>query len=91
MRPVIKLLRGHEASAHSAAFSPDGARIVTASLDRTARIWDAMTGTETARIALDAVVSALAVHNGNIALGDGLGRVHVFEAEEFLRQKGNAL
>ena len=48
-------------------------------------------GTETTRIALDAAVSALAVHNGNIALGDALGRVHVFEAEEFLRQKGNAL
>ena len=55
------------------------------------RIWDAMAGTESTRIALDAAVSALAVHNGNIALGDALGRVHVFEAEEFLRQKGNAL
>jgi WD40 repeat protein len=30
----------------SAAFSPDGARIVTASLDETARIWDAATGRE---------------------------------------------
>ncbi len=50
-----------------------------------------MAGTESTRIALDAAVSALAVHNGNIALGDALGRVHVFEAEEFLRQKGNAL
>jgi 3-oxoacyl-[acyl-carrier protein] reductase len=49
----------------------------------------AMAGTEATRIALDAV-SALAVHIGNIAFGDRLGRVHVFEAEEFLRQKGNA-
>jgi WD40 repeat protein len=30
----------------SAAYSPDGARIVTASEDRTARIWDAATGKE---------------------------------------------
>jgi WD40 repeat protein len=30
----------------SAAFSPDGARIVTASNDHTARIWDATTGAE---------------------------------------------
>ena len=30
----------------SAAFSPDGTRIVTASDDITARIWDAATGNE---------------------------------------------
>ena len=31
---------------NSAAFSPDGTRIVTASGDKTARIWDAATGKE---------------------------------------------
>jgi WD40 repeat protein len=41
--PSQKSLR----QAVSAAFSPDGARIVTASDDRTARIWDAATGKET--------------------------------------------
>ena len=32
----------------SAAFSPDGSRIVTSSVDKTARIWDAATGGEIA-------------------------------------------
>ena len=32
----------------SAAFSPDGSRIVTASRDETARIWDAASGKEIA-------------------------------------------
>ena len=39
-------LSGHESEVTSAAFSPDGARIVTASWDETARIWDAATGKE---------------------------------------------
>ena len=41
-------LSGHEDSVLSAAFSPDGARIVTASRDKTARIWDAATGKQIA-------------------------------------------
>ena len=35
---------GHDDAVSSAAFSPDGKRIVTASYDKTARVWDAATG-----------------------------------------------
>jgi hypothetical protein len=41
-------LSGHENAVRSVAFSPDGARIVTASSDNTARIWDAATAKEIA-------------------------------------------
>ena len=44
----IAVLRGHESVVWSAAFSPDGTRIVTASSDRTARLWDATTGSQIA-------------------------------------------
>ncbi len=38
------VLEGHDRTVVCCAFSPDGARIVTASFDRTARIWDTETG-----------------------------------------------
>jgi WD40 repeat protein len=38
-------LYGHTDWVNSVAFSPDGGRIVTGSLDQTARLWDAQTGT----------------------------------------------
>lgn len=49
MRDVERLratLGGHEAWVSSATYSPDGHRVVTASWDMTARVWDARTGTE---------------------------------------------
>jgi WD40 repeat protein len=39
---------GHDGPVSNAAFSPDGKRIVTASDDKTARIWDANSGKELA-------------------------------------------
>jgi WD40 repeat protein len=44
----IACLKSHMGSVLSAAFSPDGSRIVTTSRDNTARMWDARTGTEIA-------------------------------------------
>jgi serine/threonine protein kinase len=44
----LAVLRGHESEVQSASFSPDGTRVVTASWDKTARVWDATTGKELA-------------------------------------------
>jgi len=44
----IAVFKGHGESVTSAAFSPDGTRIVTASFDKTARVWDVATGREIA-------------------------------------------
>jgi WD40 repeat protein/serine/threonine protein kinase len=47
---LILSMTGHAERVWYASFSPDGQRVVTASLDTTARIWDASIGRELARL-----------------------------------------
>ena len=71
---------GHESYVWSAQFSPDGTRIVTASADKTARVWDAATGKSLATLAghEDGVWSAQFSPDGTrivTASGDKTARV----------------
>jgi WD40 repeat protein len=58
--PRERFILHHKASVPFAAFSPDGSRIVTASADNTARVWDAADGHLLLTLAghTDAVISA---------------------------------
>jgi hypothetical protein len=44
----LRALGGHEATVNSAVFNPDGSRTLTASDDKTARLWDSASGKEIA-------------------------------------------
>jgi eukaryotic-like serine/threonine-protein kinase len=43
-RGLWRALRGHAEEVHAAHFSPDGRYVATASVDRTARVWELATG-----------------------------------------------
>jgi WD40 repeat protein len=60
------VLHGHTGSVFSAAFSPDGAQVVTASQDNTARLWGAKTGASLAVLQghTGSVTSAAFGHDG---------------------------
>jgi WD40 repeat protein/serine/threonine protein kinase len=55
-KPVARL-GGHTAGVSSVAFSPDGGRVATASIDSTIRLWDSRTGS---------LISTLVGHEGAV-------------------------
>ena len=80
---VRHFLKGHTAAVRMGAFSPDGRRLFTGSLDQTVKIWDTATGQELLTIRLeDAVVGlALSADGNRLAVQDqGNGRGQIFDA-----------
>jgi WD40 repeat protein len=71
----LALLKGHEGPVVALAWSPDGRWIGTASLDKTARLWDATTGKEVRRWTMKAGVVGVAFRPDNqrlLTVGDGI-------------------
>ena len=69
---ALVTLEGHTDSVMSAAFSPDGTRVVTASDDQTARLWDAATGKALVTLEGHRVGSLGGVQPGRHAGGHGV-------------------
>ena len=63
------------------AFSPDGTRLITTSLDGAARIWDAGSGAELLRLRHDGWVTGASFSpNGKLILTEAAGHVRVWDA-----------
>ena len=62
------------------AFSPDGARVVSAGYDKTVKVWDVMTGQEILTCSVDGAHSvAFSPDSKQIAIGDRNGKVALWD------------
>ncbi len=81
--PLIRVLSGHADGVGDCAISPDGTFVVSASRDRTIRIWDAATGAERATLVghTDWVFAcAVSPDNSLVVSGGGDGTVRIWDA-----------
>jgi WD40 repeat protein len=65
--PLRAVMRGHTNWVGTAEFSPDGRRVVTASDDSTARVWDSATGT---------LIAELKGHSDSLNTAKPIGRTN---------------
>ncbi len=81
--PLLLELTGHTSPVWWVSFSPDGSRIVTGSVDGTAKVWDARTGSASLDLIghKGAVTSALFSPDGSrIVTGSSGGTAKVWDA-----------
>ena len=78
-------LRGHQSSVTTAAFSADGRRVVTASWDSTARVWDAEKGTLLAELRghqSSVSTAAFSADGRRVVTASGDSTARVWDAED---------
>ncbi len=83
--PLRVVLAGHEGAVRNVAFSRDGARIITGSLDGTARLWDTRTGAQLSilqRVKDRAVMFVSYSPDGTRILTSAAGIVSVWDARD---------
>ena len=76
------ILEGHQDVVYAAIVMTDSRFVISASKDRTLRVWSLQTGVEITRFYNDTGFTAVITSNGPIVFaGDMLGRVHILRLE----------
>jgi WD40 repeat protein/transcriptional regulator with XRE-family HTH domain len=91
----VQLTLNHGIGVASVTYSPDGARLATASEDETARVWDAVTGQELLSFSQPAgfLVIRFSPDGTRLATADNVGTASVWDAatgEKLLTLSGHA-
>jgi WD40 repeat protein len=82
-RPEVRTLEGHSGTVNGVRVSPDGRRAVSASSDRTLRVWDLELIAAVATYTCDASAQCCTFAGSHgIVAGDYAGRVHFLELIE---------
>ena len=78
---LLHRLEGHTGPVWAAAFTPDGLRAVTASLDKTLRLWNVADGALVEEMTGHGEVQGLAISpkDGSIASGDVSGEIRLWD------------
>lgn len=83
----LAVLSGHAGVVVSAGYSPEGNRVITGSVDKTVRVWDARTGLQLAVLSgHDGTVFSVAYSpdGRHIVTGSGDGTVRIWDARTFV-------
>jgi len=82
-RALQRILTGHNGSIYAVAITPDGKQVVSASLDKTLKIWDLATAKKIITLYGDSRFncSAVAPDRVTIVAGDCLGMMHFLRLE----------
>ncbi|MGB7445022.1 MAG: hypothetical protein WA919_28465 [Coleofasciculaceae cyanobacterium] len=81
--PLLPTLSGHSSPVWAVAITPDGKQVVSASEDKSLKVWDLHTGQEIASFTGDGMLPCCAVAPDGVTIvaGDASGRVHFLRLE----------